>query len=101
MAFAVDSLGEDSGPLRMVSVNDTLLEFEEAGVTPIEVAAGEMDKEEGSCLGLVLRAKVPMENWSSSNLAVFSYWLGMLIVGFEAETLALLRKMKAGKIVRR
>ena len=99
VVFAVDSLGEDSSPLRMVSVNDSSLEFEEAGVILIEVAVGEKDNEEGSCLGLVSRAKVPMENWSSSNLAAFSNWLGMPTVGFEAEILNL-RKMKARKEVR-
>ncbi|KAJ9693707.1 hypothetical protein PVL29_009588 [Vitis rotundifolia] len=96
VVFAVDSLGEDSSPFRMVLVNDSLLEYEEAGVIPIEVTVGEKDKEEGSCLGLVSRAKVPMENWSSSNLAAFGTWLGMPTVGFEAEILAL-RKMKARK----
>ena len=59
---------------------------------PIEVAMGKKDQEEGSCLGLVSRAKVPMENWSSSNLAAFSDWLGMPTVGFEAEILALSAK---------
>ena len=68
VVFAVDSLGEDSGPLRMVLVNNTSLEFEETGVILIEVAVGEKDKEEGSYLGLVSRAKAPMENWSLSNL---------------------------------
>ena len=62
MVFAVDSLGEDDIPLRMVSENDYSLEFEEAGVIPIEVAVGEKDKEDGSCLGLVSREKVPIEN---------------------------------------
>ena len=71
VVFAVDSLGEDSCPLRMVSVNNSLLEFEEAGVILIEVAVGEKDKEERSCLGLVSSAKVPMQNWPSSNLATW------------------------------
>ena len=48
MVFAVDSLGEDNIPLRMVSENDSSLEFEEAGVRPIEVAVGEKDKEKGT-----------------------------------------------------
>ena len=100
VVFAVDSLGEDNIPLRMVSENDSSVEFEEAGVIPIEVAVGEKDKEEGSCLGLVSREKVPMENWSSSNLEAFSDWLGMPTVDFEAEILALLRKMEARKEVR-
>lgn len=48
---------------------------------------------------MVLRVKVPLEDWSSSNVATFSNWLGMLTVGFKAEILAL-RKMKARKEVR-
>ncbi|KAJ9701995.1 hypothetical protein PVL29_003971 [Vitis rotundifolia] len=99
VVFAVDSLGEDSSPLRMVLVNNSLLEFEEAGVILIEVAVGEKDKEEGSCLGLVSSAKVPMENWPSSNLAAFSDWMSMPPMGFKAEILAL-RKMQARKEVR-
>ncbi|KAJ9703846.1 hypothetical protein PVL29_005214 [Vitis rotundifolia] len=100
VVFAVDSLGEDNSPLRMVSENDSSLEFEEAGVIPIEVAVGEKDKEEGSCLGLVSREEVPMENCCSSYLEAFSDWLGMPTVDLEAEILALLRKMEARKKVR-
>lgn len=37
---------------------------------------------------------------SSSNLAAFSNWLGLLIVGFKAEILAFLSKMKVRKEVR-
>ena len=99
VVFAVDSLGEDSCPLRMVSVNNSLLEFEEAGVILIEVAVGEKDKEERSCLGLVSSAKVPMQNWPSSNLATFSDWMSMTPMGFEAEILAI-RKIQARKEVR-
>ena len=60
---------------------------------------GETTWEKGASLGLVLRVKVPLEDWSSSNVATFSNWLGMLTVGFKAEILAL-RKMKARKEVR-
>ena len=49
----------------------------------------EKHKEEGACLGLISRAEVPMEDWSSSNPAAFSNWLGMSTVGFEAEISAL------------
>lgn len=48
MDFGVDPLGESCGPLRMVLVDDTSIEFEEAGVRPIEVAVGEKDKEKGT-----------------------------------------------------
>ena len=46
--FGVNPLGESCGPLRMVLVDDTSIEFEEAGVRPIEVAVGEKDKEKGT-----------------------------------------------------
>lgn len=57
-------------------------------------------REEGAGLGLIPREETPLEDWSSSNLAAFSNWLGMLAVGFEAKILALLCKMKARKEVR-
>ena len=60
MVFVVDSLGEDNSPLRLVSENDSSLEFEKVEVIPIEFAAGEKDKEDGSYLVLVSMKKVSM-----------------------------------------
>ena len=60
VVFVVDSLGEDNSPLRLVSENDSSLEFEKVEVIPIEFAAGEKDKEDGSYLGLVSMKKVSM-----------------------------------------
>ncbi|RVW86282.1 Retrovirus-related Pol polyprotein from transposon TNT 1-94 [Vitis vinifera] len=57
VVFVVDSLGEDNSPLRLVSENDSSLEFEKVEVIPIEFAAGEKDKEDGSYLGLVSMKK--------------------------------------------
>lgn len=50
----------------------TLVEFEEVEVRPIKDVVGETTREKGACLSLVPREEMPMEDWSSSNLAAFS-----------------------------
>lgn len=48
----------------------------------IEEVVGETTWEKGTCLGLVSMKEVHMEDWSSSNLAAFSNWLGLPTIGF-------------------
>ena len=58
----VAHLGEGSGPLTMVLVDDTLMEFEEVEARPKEAAVSETAKEEREHLGLVSREEACLKD---------------------------------------
>ena len=81
-------------------MDDALVEFEKVKAMPNDAAVSERTRVEVLSLGSVPKEEVPLENWSSSNLAAFNNWLGMLIVCFNTMILAFLNRMKARKEVR-